>query len=245
MADGGGLLDADGVTYVCVVKVEEGAAAHGACPLQYGHQMKKAEVQEYRTACDVVIRAKSYKAGDFISVGQRVQGRMVTLHHELHEGYCYFVVTSEDYPPRYAQKCMSELIAEVRKLGQQLAAWQQSPTEDGFSRKMARPLKGLLMRYADIDSLDKAMAMQKKVDGVTSTMQDTIHTAVGNVQSLDDLQESTANLQSGAKMFTKQARKSRRAMCLKNMKLNAIIFLIVVVVLWEVTSSLHPWGSKN
>ena len=62
----------------------------------------------------------------------------------------------------------------------------------GATGKVERVTASLLGKYDDIANIDKVAALQSEVDRVKNTMNDNIQAQFVNMESADDLEESTA-----------------------------------------------------
>jgi len=151
--------------------------------------------------------------------------------------YAYILVTAPDYPERTAGKFLTEYMKSCPSEGEMGECIKE---DSASTRDYKAGCKALMTAYDDLQSVDQAAAMLAKVEGVKSTMNDSIQTALSNADDLDSLNSKTDDMREDALGFKKKAVKAKRGQWWKNMKLNLIIGSIVLIVVGCGIYSLWP-----
>ena len=104
--------------------------------------------------------------------------------------FTYSVVVDRAYPDRHGYKLLREFAREMA--GDYGGVLRSTKKAGGATGKVERVTTSLLQKYDDLANIDKVAALQSEVDRVKSRMNDNIQAQFANMESADDLEESTA-----------------------------------------------------
>lgn len=138
------------------------------------------------------------------------------------------MITGHDYPSRVAIQMLQDLYTEfMGKFGGQTA----SASNDGLTKKAKKVLQASCEKYADVNKVDKAAALQGKVDVVKTQMQDNISDMLKNTEQAESLAEKSDQLNEQASVFKKKSNDLRKQMACKNLKMTLLLGGLIVVIL--------------
>jgi len=144
------------------------------------------------------------------------------------DGLCLAVVTGLQYPSRTAIAMLNELYPEY---AQQFALQAKSATTNALTKPSKTLLKKYCKKYDDATKVDKAAALNSKVEGVKVQMQDNIAAMLQNTEQAETLAERSSQLNEQANVFQKKSKDLRKQMRCKNIKMTIILVLLVVGIL--------------
>ena len=136
------------------------------------------------------------------------------------QGRVFVAVVTAAYPVRHifsagasastTPKLMSQFQSNVTT---RFAHESISSPAGGLKRALKPFLSELAARFDDLDSLDRVVAVQKKVDALKDTMLTTLVAADERHGLLDNTDERTRQLASGAQAYYKRTNTLRRRAC--------------------------------
>ena len=138
------------------------------------------------------------------------------------------MVTGLQYPSRTAIAMLNELYPEY---AQQFALQAKSATTNALTKPSKTLLKKYCKKYDDATKVDKAAALNSKVEGVKVQMQDNIAAMLQNTEQAETLAERSSQLNEQANVFQKKSKDLRKQMRCKNIKMTIILVLLVVGIL--------------
>ena len=145
------------------------------------------------------------------------------------EGLCAAVVTNVAYPSRVAIQMLQELYTNVMAATGSVDI-AEIPTL-GLDQKAKTILSAICKKYDNLVSVDKVSELHQKVQLVTDEMDQNLARVLQNVDTAESMEKRSAELTQGATVFQTNARKLKRQMACKNLKLNLLIGSIVILVL--------------
>ena len=164
------------------------------------------------------------------------QTRMGMVYAETDDNLAYIVFVSPSYPERVAKQIVDKHARAVESMASDGTFNTHTPDQSNAAKKgYAAVCKTLA---ADFEGGDKVAAVMREVDQVKGVMSENINSAMSNLSSAEELQSATEDMKAQSSMFNKQAKTAKKQMWLKNMKLNVIIGMIVLLVFCYATS---PW----
>jgi hypothetical protein len=104
--------------------------------------------------------------------------------------FTYSVVVDRAYPDRHGYQMLREFARQMA--GDYGGVLRGTKKAGGATGKVERVTTSLLEKYDDLANVDKVAALQSEVDKVKSRMNDNIQAQFANMESADDLEESTA-----------------------------------------------------
>ena len=114
---------------------------------------------------------------------------------------------------------------------EQFALQAKSATTNSLTKKSKKILSQLCTKYDDSTKVDKASALNSKVEAVQATMQDNIAAMLKNTEQAESLAERSNQLNEQANVFQKKSKDLRKQMRCKNIKMTIILVTLVVGVL--------------
>jgi hypothetical protein len=144
------------------------------------------------------------------------------------EGLCLAVVTGLKYPSRTAIQMLNDLYTPY---SQQFGLQAKSATTNSLTKKSKNILSEYCNKFDDASKVDKASALNAKVDEVKVQMQDNIAAMLKNTEQAESLAERSNQLNEQANVFQKKSKDLRKQMRCKNIKMTIILVSLVVGVL--------------
>ncbi|KAL7548258.1 hypothetical protein ACHAWF_011548 [Thalassiosira exigua] len=138
------------------------------------------------------------------------------------------VVTGLKYPSRTAIQMLADLYPPY---SEQFSLQAKSATTNALSKKSKSVLKSHCQKYDDSTKVDKASALNAKVDEVKVTMQDNIAAMLRNTEQAETLAERSNQLNEQANVFQKKSKDLRKQMRCKNIKMTIVLVSLVVGIL--------------
>lgn len=114
---------------------------------------------------------------------------------------------------------------------QQFALQAKSATTNSLTKKSKTLLSEYCDKFNDLSKVDKASALNAKVDEVKVQMQDNIAAMLKNTEQAESLAERSNQLNEQANVFQKKSRDLRKQMRCKNIKMTIILVALVLGVL--------------
>jgi vesicle-associated membrane protein 7 len=181
---------------------------------------------------------------DFDSTVEKWDFHRIALTHDCHllHHLGFAVVTGLRYPSRVATQMLTEIYDEFSKtLGQKAA----SAAPNSMSKSSKPLLSKYCQKYGDVRSVDKASALMDKVDIVKGQMQDNIAAMLQNMEKTEAISTQADQLNEQASVFKKKSTDLRRQMKWKNMKMTAIIVLLITGILLVILIPLLKKAKKS
>jgi len=137
-----------------------------------------------------------------------------------HQAICLLACgTLGNYPDRIAHELLAEFSTNVRNV-----VGDQCISEAGSELTQLRdPVRNLFRKYNDLAKMDKAIAVQEKVDSLKVVMQDNVRKILETHASLEHLEDSSRSMSESAGKFLKQSTDLKRQLQLRNLKVKAIV----------------------
>jgi len=148
--------------------------------------------------------------------------------HQQHQLPGLAVVTGLKYPSRTAIQMLTELHPPY---SEEFSLHARSATTNALSKKSKTLLKQYCKKYDDSSKVDKASALNSKVEGVKVQMQDNIAAMLQNTEQAESLAERSNQLNEQANVFQKKSKDLRKQMRCKNIKMTIILVSLVVGIL--------------
>jgi len=144
------------------------------------------------------------------------------------EGLCLAVVTGLKYPSRTAIQMLADLHPPY---SEQFHLQFKAATTGALTKKSKSLLSQHCKKYDDSSKVDKASALNLKVDAVKGQMQDNIAAMLKNTEQAESLAERSNQLNEQANVFQKKSKDLRKQMRCKNIKMTIILVTLVVGIL--------------
>jgi vesicle-associated membrane protein 7 len=158
------------------------------------------------------------------------------------DGLCFAVVTGLRYPSRVATQMLTEIYEEFSKtLGEKAA----SAAPNSMNKSSKSILSKYCQKYEDVRNVDKASSLMDKVEIVKGQMQDNIASMLQNMEKTEAISTQADQLNEQASVFKKKSNDLRRQMKWKNMKMTAIIVLLIVGILLVILIPLIKKAKKS
>jgi hypothetical protein len=138
------------------------------------------------------------------------------------------IVTGLKYPSRTAIAMLTELYTPY---SEQFSLQAKSATTNSLTKKSKTLLSTTCKKYDDSSKVDKAAALNVKVEAVQAQMQDNIAAMLKNTEQAESLAERSNQLNEQANVFQKKSKDLRKQMRCKNIKMTIILVTLVVGVL--------------
>ena len=114
---------------------------------------------------------------------------------------------------------------------EQFALQAKSATNGALTKKSKSLLSQHCKKYDDSSKVDKASALNSKVEIVKGQMQDNIAAMLKNTEQAETLAERSNQLNEQANVFQKKSKDLRKQMRCKNIKMTIILVSLVVGIL--------------
>jgi len=144
------------------------------------------------------------------------------------EGMCLAVVTGLKYPSRTAIQMITDL---YQPYSEKFSLQAKAATQGALTKSSKPLLKEYCQKYDDSSKVDKASALNSKVEAVKGTMQDNIAAMLKNTEQAESLAERSNQLNEQANVFQKKSKDLRKQMRCKNIKMTVILVTLVVGIL--------------
>lgn len=138
------------------------------------------------------------------------------------------VITGLKYPSRTAIQMLTDLYTPY---SEQFSLQAKSATTNSLTKKSKSILSSYCKKYDDASKVDKASALNTKVEEVKVQMQDNIAAMLKNTEQAESLAERSNQLNEQANVFQKKSKDLRKQMRCKNIKMTIILVTLVVGVL--------------
>jgi len=144
------------------------------------------------------------------------------------EGICMAVITGLNYPSRVAIAMLTELYKEFKPKFGAAAKTAQTNT---LSKKAKDMMKKSADKYSDLNKVDKAAALNSKVNEVKSQMSDNISSILKNTEKAETIQAKSEQLNEQAAVFKKRSTDLKKQMKCKNLKMTLLLAGLVIGIL--------------
>lgn len=143
------------------------------------------------------------------------------------DGLCVAVITGKRFASRVAIQMLMEVHGQVL---QQFGIMQlkSANTNEQFTKKAKNLMSSVCNKYSDVTKVDKAAALNAKVENVKVEMQDNIAQMLENTDKADHINQVSNQLNEQAQVFKKKSTDLKKDMRWKNLKLTLIIAFIVL-----------------
>ena len=138
------------------------------------------------------------------------------------------LVTGLKYPSRTAIQMLADLHPPY---SEQFHLQFKAATTGALTKKSKSLLSQHCKKYDDSSKVDKASALNIKVDAVKGQMQDNIAAMLKNTEQAESLAERSNQLNEQANVFQKKSKDLRKQMRCKNIKMTIILVTLVVGIL--------------
>jgi len=138
------------------------------------------------------------------------------------------VVTGLKYPSRTAIQMLVDLYTPY---SEKFSLQARSATNGALTKPSKKLLTEYCKKYDDSSKVDKASALNSKVEAVKGTMQDNIAAMLKNTEQAESLAERSNQLNEQANVFQKKSKDLRKQMRCKNIKMTIILVSLVVGIL--------------
>jgi len=174
---------------------------------------------------------------DIILQYLRIQVYLTLCSHDMHkknaQHKCHYtpgiaVVTGLKYPSRTAIQMLSELYTPY---SEQFSLQAKAATNGALTKKSKSLLSEYCKKYDDSSKVDKASALNSKVEVVKGQMQDNIAAMLKNTEQAETLAERSNQLNEQANVFQKKSKDLRKQMRCKNIKMTIILSSLVIGIL--------------
>lgn len=126
----------------------------------------------------------------------------LTFHAYGHtEGIAAILISEHNYPSRVAHELLSIVINEFLTKHPR-SSWANSNPTISFPE-----LEKYLVKYQDLNAVDRIKNVQDELDGVKATLYQTMDTLLERGEKLDDMVTKSEVLSAQSKMFYTQAKK--------------------------------------
>merc|ERR1712032_1066185 len=115
----------------------------------------------------------------------------------------------------------------IPKLGDEAKTAQTN----ALSKKSKKMLQGVASKYDDLEKVDKAAALNAKVDEVKTQMSDNIAQILKNTEQAESIAERSEQLNEQASVFKKRSTELKKQMKCKNLKMTLILAGLVIGIL--------------
>jgi len=144
------------------------------------------------------------------------------------DGLCIAVVVGLKYPNRTAIQMLTDLYTPY---SEKFSLQAKAATTNALTKKSKSILAEYCKKYDDPSKVDKASALNAKVDVVKGQMQDNIAAMLKNTEQAEGLAERSSQLNEQANVFQKKSKDLRKQMRCKNIKMTIILVSLVVGIL--------------
>jgi hypothetical protein len=176
----------------------------------------------------VELLAENGCSGDQESTDWMLDNFPATWHTQLFSGlaggeWCFAVLTAQDYPLRYVRGCLSGLGSALKQDAgavQKIQKWLLQPKAEGLNVGLRPQLSSVCRQFADLSGISKVHAVLEEVDKVKAVMEDNIALALDNLESAEELEHRTQQLEAGAQVFQTASVAVRNREWLKGIKVS-------------------------
>mmetsp|Transcript_11792 Transcript_11792/g.16518 ORF Transcript_11792/g.16518 Transcript_11792/m.16518 type:complete len:259 (-) Transcript_11792:135-911(-) len=144
------------------------------------------------------------------------------------DGICMAVITGLSYPSRVGIAMLTELYKEFKP---KFGGAAKTAATNTLSKKSKDMLKKSADKYSDLNKVDKAAALNAKVDEVKSQMGDNIAGILKNTEKAETIQAKSEQLNEQAAVFKKRSTDLKKQMKCKNLKMTLILAGLVIGIL--------------
>lgn len=157
------------------------------------------------------------------------------FHYMVEDGITYLCMAEEGFGRRLPFAFLEDIKGRFRRTygDRALTALAYAMNED-FSRVLQRQMD----YYSNNPAADNVSRVRGEIDEVKGIMVSNIEKVIDRGEKIDLLVGKTESLNQQAFKFKKQSGSLRRAMWLKNMKLNCMIFMIILVLIFILVVSI-------
>ena len=150
------------------------------------------------------------------------------FHYHNKEGVSFLCMTDSTYSNRRA----FEFLFQVHdKVFEDYGSDIKNAIAFSLKKHFIEEVKEIMLKYNQAQPDDKIAIVQKNVDEVTKIMVENLDKVIQRGEKIEILVSKTDQLQSNAKVFSKTAVKVKRHFLCKNIKLTAVVALILLAVL--------------
>jgi len=155
------------------------------------------------------------------------------FHYSASDGLIFLCMSDEQFPRRIAFAFLDDV--KNRFLAVYKTSFKDAlpfAMNEEFSRVLQRQ-----MEYFSYDpSVDKIALVQKKVDDTKKVMVENIERVLDRGEKIELLVSRTEQLQDQSYKFSSESRRLRLAYCFTNIKLWIVLFIVVIVLIWLISS---------
>jgi len=155
------------------------------------------------------------------------------FHYSASDGLIFLCMSDEQFPRRIAFAFLDDV--KNRFLAVYKTSFKDAlpfAMNEEFSRVLQRQ-----MEYFSYDpSVDKIALVQKKVDDTKKVMVENIERVLDRGEKIELLVSRTEQLQDQSYKFSSESRGLRLAYCFTNIKLWIVLFIVVIVLIWLISS---------
>ncbi|XP_064631577.1 vesicle-associated membrane protein 7-like [Lineus longissimus] len=169
----------------------------------------------------------------------------IMFHVSVVNGIIYMCAAEQDFGKRMPYGFLDEI--HKRFSNGSLVIRANTAVENELNRDFEQVLSTQMQRFSRGD--DSMNALQSQVDEVKGIMTQNIEKVLQRGEGLDDLMGKTEDLEASSTRFATTAKKVRRKMWWKNMKMKLciggtvlIVIIIIVIVILFSTGVLPPKG---
>lgn len=143
-------------------------------------------------------------------------------------GLCLAVITGLRYPSRIAIQMLVELYSDYST---QFASQIQTAEKNSLSKKSKSILSSICKKYSNTQDVDKASAINTKIDEVKIQMQDNIAGMLQNMDKTENIASQADQLNEQATVFKKKSTELKKHMKCKNLKMTLLLVGLIVGIL--------------
>eukprot|EP00301_Raphidiophrys_heterophryoidea_P000357 c10179_g1_i1.p1 GENE.c10179_g1_i1~~c10179_g1_i1.p1 ORF type:complete len:251 (+),score=71.39 c10179_g1_i1:103-753(+) len=182
-------------------------------------------------------------SGNFVIVTRRIlekiapkDGKMsyeydsYLFHYIVEQGLIYLCIAEKQFSRR---SCFMFLEDIKQRFVKQYSESARNSLAYGMNEEFSRVLQKQMDYYSTF-SHDRVMQVKEEIDEVKGIMVSNIEKVMDRGEKIDLLVGKTENLNQQAFRFKKESKSLHRALWLKNIKMNMLIFLLVIVILMAI-----------
>lgn len=158
------------------------------------------------------------------------------------DGICMGVITGLNYPSRVGIQLLTDLYSVFTP---KFGAEAKTAQTNALSKKSKKMLQDIASKYDDLEKVDKAAALNSKVDEVKTQMSDNIAQILKNTEQAESIAERSEQLNEQASVFKKRSTELKKQMKCKNLKMTLILVGLVVGILAVILIPLILKAKKN
>eukprot|EP01087_Luapelamoeba_hula_P024850 TRINITY_DN960_c0_g1_i1.p1 TRINITY_DN960_c0_g1~~TRINITY_DN960_c0_g1_i1.p1 ORF type:complete len:219 (-),score=37.03 TRINITY_DN960_c0_g1_i1:276-932(-) len=196
---------------------------------------------------NTVLAEHAAATGNFITVSRLILDKIATttsgrmsyaydrhyFHYLASDGLLFLCMSDEQFPRRIAFAFLDDI--KTRFLAVYKSTYKNAiafAMNEEFSRVLKRQ-----MEYFSYDpSVDKISMVTKKVDETKKVMVENIERVLDRGEKIELLVSRTEQLQDQSYKFASESKKLRFAACLTNVKLWIVLIIVVIVLVWLISS---------